>query len=82
MAISQLSIGKWKRGMVILPLFLRLEGQTSYSMEDRPWPPHNSLMRMEGNDHGHTSSLLRARKADLLFPRGCAMVTSQLSTDK
>ena len=43
--------------MVILPPFLRLEGQTSYSVESKPWPPHNSLMRMEGNDHGHPTTL-------------------------
>ena len=68
--------------MVILLPFLTLEGQSSYSIEDRPWLPHNSLVRMEGNDHGHTSSLLEIRRADLLFPRGYVIATSQLSTDK
>ena len=62
--------------------FLELEGQTSYYVEDKPWPPLSSLMRMEGSGHGNTSSLLKIRRAVLLFPRGHAMVTSQVTTDK
>ena len=63
--------------MVVLPLFFWLEGQASYHVEDKPWPPHSSLLRDGSNDHGHTRSLLKPRRADFLFYRGQAMVTSQ-----
>ena len=66
--------------MVVLPLFFWLEGQASYHVEDKPWPPHSSLLRDGSNDHGHTLSLLKPRRADFLFYRGQAMVTSQHPT--
>ena len=49
--------------MVILSPFLSLEGQTSYSIEDKPWPPHSSLLEDGSNDHGHTLYLLKTTKA-------------------
>jgi len=68
MVTSQPTIGKWRQvAMVLLLLFLWLEGQTSYYVEDKPWPPHNSLLGDGGNDHGHTLSLLKPRRADFLF---------------
>ena len=48
--------------MVILPLFFWLEGQTFYYVEDKQWPPHNSLLGDGGNGHGHTLSLLKPRR--------------------
>ena len=54
--------------MAILPPFFRLEGQTSYSIEVRSWPPHNSLERMEGGG--------------LLLSRSYALATSQPPNEK
>jgi len=54
--------------MVILLPFLSLEGQTSYPIEDKPWPSHNFLWwEMEGCGQGFTHSFLRGKRADLLF---------------
>ena len=71
MVTSQPTIGKWRQvAMVLLLLFLWLEGQTSYYVEDKPWPPHSSLLGDGSNGHGHTLSLLKPRRADFLSYRG------------
>ena len=56
-------LGDGVMAMVILPLFFWLEGQTSYYVEDKQWPPHTPLLGEGGNDHGHTLSLFRPRRA-------------------
>ena len=68
--------------MVILHFFFWPEGLASYYVEDRQWPPDSFLLRDGNNGHGHTLSLLKTRRAYLLFYTGQAMVTSQPTIGK
>ena len=60
--------------MVILLFLFWLEGQASYYVEDKQWPPDSSLLRDGSNGHGHTLFLLMTRRTYLLFYRGLTMV--------
>ena len=63
--------------MVITSSLLGPEGQTSSSIEDAGIAASTALYRGKEQDgHGHTVFLLRTRRADLLFPRRYATITS------